>query len=60
MPAVRQPFAAHSRVDCGENALCRSNTGQTSGLPGSVRRLRAGSVTIGRSFWRTVSGSSFR
>ncbi len=27
--------------------LCRSNTGQISGLPGSLRRLRAGSVTMG-------------
>ena len=44
------PAAAHSCVSVGENALCRSKTGQMSGLPGSVRRLRAGSVTIGLIF----------
>ena len=44
------PAAAHSWVSSGEKALCRSNTGQMSGLPGSVRRLRAGSVTIGLIF----------
>src|ERR1019366_9628357 len=26
--------------------LCKSPTGQTSGFPGSVRRMRAGSVTM--------------
>ena len=44
------PAAAQSCVSAVENALCRSNTGQTSGSPGSVRRTRAGSVTIGFSF----------
>ena len=58
MPAVRQPCAAHSCVSRGEKALCRSKTGQISGLPGSMRRLRAGSVTIGRIFSRTTSGGS--
>ena len=46
----RQPVRTHSRRPGSrsgvENSLCQSKTGQTSGLPGSVRRLRAGSVTI--------------
>src|SRR5262249_55559718 len=60
MPALRQPAAAHSWVATGEHALCRSQTGHLSGSPGSLRRTRAGSVTIGFSFWRTTSGGSFR
>ena len=60
MPALRQPAAAHSWVVCGEKASWRSNTGQSSGLPGSVRRTRFGSVTIGLSLARTTSGASFR
>ena len=41
--------------------LCRSKTGQTSGFPASVRRMRAGSVTIVFSFARTSgSGSESR
>ncbi len=47
MPAVRQPVAPRLGVGLGREDACRSNTGQMSGLPGSVRRLRAGSVTIG-------------
>ena len=42
MPALRQPAAAQSWVSCGENALCRSNTGQISGLPGSRAPLARG------------------
>ena len=38
--------------------LCRSPTGQTSGLPGSERRTRAGSVTIVLSFCRTTGSGS--
>ena len=38
--------------------LCRSPTGQTSGLPGSVRRTRAGSVTMVFSFCRTTGSGS--
>src|SRR5271165_7148306 len=38
--------------------LCRSPTGHTSGLPGSLRRMRAGSVTMVFNFARRdVSGS---
>src|SRR5687768_1542415 len=58
MPAVRQPDATYSLSAGGVKILCRSNTGQISGLPGSVRRFRAGSVTIGRTFWRMTSGES--
>src|SRR5216683_3348519 len=46
MPAVRQPSADHFSVSGGENSLCQSYTGHTSGFPGSLRRLRAGSVTM--------------
>ena len=46
MPAVRQPSADHFSVSGGENSLCQSYTGHTFGFPGSLRRLRAGSVTI--------------
>ena len=59
IPALRQPAAAHYCVSRGEKALCKSKTGQTSGSPGSVRRLRAGSVTMGLSFSRTTAGASF-
>ena len=48
IPAVRHPMAHASRSAEGVKILCRSNTGQMSGLPGSERRFRAGSVTIGR------------
>jgi hypothetical protein len=44
----------------GEKTLCRSNTGHMSGSPGSLRRLRAGSVIIVCSFSRTVAGSFLR
>ena len=41
-----------------EKTLWRSKTGQTSGLPGSVRRMRAGSVTMVLSLARmSASGS---
>ncbi len=46
MPAVRQPVAQASRGPSGVKILWRSKTGQTSGFPGSLRRLRAGSVII--------------
>src|SRR3989441_2359939 len=58
--AVRHPVAQYSRSGGGVKMRWRSNTGHTSGLPGSVRRLRAGSVTIGRTFCLTVSGGSER
>src|SRR5262244_545127 len=50
MPAVRHPVAQASRSGAGVKILCRSKTGHTSGLPGSLRRLRAGSVIIGLTF----------
>src|SRR2546428_329823 len=58
MAAVRQPVAQYSRSAGGVKILCRSNTGHTSGLPGSERRLRAGSVIMGRTLARIVSGGS--
>src|SRR6266850_234720 len=58
MPAVRQPLATNCRSTSGVKILCRSKTGQISGLPGSERRLRAGSVIIGRTLARIVSGES--
>src|SRR5213593_4823698 len=57
-PAVRQLVATSSRSPAGVKILCRSKTGQISGLPGSERRLRAGSVIIGRTLARIVSGES--
>src|SRR5437899_3763963 len=56
--AVRHPVAHASRSDGGVKILCRSNTGHTSGLPGSERRFRAGSVTIGRILRVMVSALS--
>src|SRR5215831_1756044 len=50
MPAVRHPAAQASRSGADVKILCRSKTGHTSGLPGSLRRLRAGSVIIGLTF----------
>jgi len=58
--AVRQPSADHASVSGGENSLCQSYTGQMSGLPGSVRRLRAGSVIMARDFVRMESFDSLR
>ena len=58
MPAVRQPVAQASRGASGVKILCRSKTGQMSGLPGSLRRLRAGSVTIGLTLAVISSGVS--
>src|SRR2546427_2869425 len=60
IPAVRHPVAHASRSAAGVKILCRSNTGQMSGLPGSVRRWRAGSVTIGRTLRVMVGPSSAR
>src|SRR3989454_4044385 len=60
MPAVRQPVAHAARASSGVKMRCRSNTGQTSGLPGSLRRLRAGSVTIGLILAVISSGESTR
>src|SRR3989454_328156 len=60
IPAVRQPVAQASRSAAGVKILCRSNTGQISGLPGSLRRLRAGSVTMGLTLRMTTSAGSER
>ena len=60
MAAVRQPVAQASRAGAGVKILCRSKTGQTSGLPGSLRRLRAGSVTMGLTLAAIASGVSDR
>src|SRR5260370_1091672 len=48
IPAVVHPWRTHSSRpgSSAENSLCQSYTGHTSGFPGSVRLLRAGSVTI--------------
>src|SRR5437667_12128721 len=38
IPAERQPSSTLAMVDRSLKILCKSPTGQTSGLPGSVRR----------------------
>ena len=58
MPAVRQPVAQASRSAGGVKILWRSKTGQISGWPGSLRRLRAGSVIIGLTLPVISSGVS--
>src|SRR5258708_10464335 len=58
MPADRHPTLTLSMVAGLLKILCKSPTGQTSGLPGSVRRTRAGSVTMVFSFWRTTGSGS--
>src|ERR1019366_3058435 len=58
IPAVRQPSFTLAMVSAVLKILCRSPTGQRSGLPGSVRRMRAGSVTIVFSFWRKEASGS--
>src|SRR5205807_9482864 len=61
IPALRHPAYTFCSVSLELKILCTSPTGQTSGLPGSVRRTRAGSVTIVLSFCRrTGSGSLIR
>src|SRR6266478_2675265 len=58
IPAERQPSFTLAIVSLLLKILCRSPTGQRSGLPGSVRRTRAGSVTIVFNFWRTTGSGS--
>jgi len=58
IPAERQPMFTFSLVSALLKILCKSPTGQTSGLPGSVRRTLAGSVTIVFSFCRTTGSGS--
>ena len=61
IPALRQPSYTLAIVSALLKILCRSPTGHTSGLPGSVRRMRAGSVTIVFNFCRNdASGSLSR
>src|SRR5215469_6756128 len=64
MPALVQPLRTHSRRPGSrtgvEKSLCQSYTGQTSGLPGSVRRLRAGSVTMALVLARMSASDSER
>ena len=56
--ALRPPSPASP---AGENALCRSNTGQIVGVARDrCGACAPGSVTMGFSFWRTTSGVSFR
>jgi len=58
MPADRHPSFTFAIVGWSLNILCRSPTGQRSGLPGSVRRTRAGSVTMVFSFCRSTGSGS--
>src|SRR5947209_5315318 len=58
IPADRQPSYTLAIVSLELNILRRSPTGHRSGLPGSLRRTRAGSVTIVFSFCRTTGSGS--
>src|SRR2546422_578103 len=58
MPAVVQPCHTHFFRPSSEYTLCNSQTGHFSGLPGSLRFTRAGSVGMVRIFFATDSGSS--
>src|SRR5712691_2180492 len=58
MPADLHPTSTLAIVARSLRILCKSPTGHTSGLPGSVRRTRAGSVTIVFSFCRTTGSAS--
>src|ERR1035437_3199697 len=58
MLADRQPSYTLAIVPLSLKILCRSPTGHTSGLPGSDRRTRAGSVTMVFSFCRTTDSGS--
>ena len=60
MPAVVQPSRTQARVSSLEYSLCRSHTGHFSGVPGSVRRTRAGSVVMPLILRAMDSGSSVR
>ncbi len=56
--APRQLSATVATVSGGEKYLCSWKMLQTSGLPGSFRVTRAGSVLAGRSFCQISSGVS--
>src|SRR5207302_5757050 len=59
-PAVRQLCATSLIVSGGEKPWWIVKMLQTSGLPGSLRVTRAGSVAAGLSFSQMVSGESNR
>ncbi|MND07833.1 hypothetical protein D3C83_300790 [compost metagenome] len=58
MPAVVQPLTTQALRSSFEYTLCSSQTGHFSGLPGSLRLIRAGSVGMVFTFFATTSGSS--
>ena len=58
MPAVVQPLCAHCLVASSEYTRCSDHTGHFSGVPGSVRLTRAGSVGMVLTLRETDSGSS--
>jgi hypothetical protein len=58
MPALRQPCCTQDWVLSSEYMRWNCHTGHFSGSPGSVRRTRAGSVCMVRSFFSTDSGAS--
>ena len=58
IPAVVQPPRTQSLRASSEYTWCNDQTGQRSGVPGSVRFTRAGSVGIVRIFFSTDSGAS--
>jgi len=58
MPALVQPSCAHCLVASFEYTRWSDQTGHFSGVPGSVRLTRAGSVGMVLTFFVTDSGSS--
>src|SRR5712672_3980450 len=60
MPAVVQPCCTHFFLSSSEYTRCSDQTGHFSGLPGSVRFTRAGSVGMVLIFFAIDSGSSRR
>ena len=58
IPADLHPLTTHSLVGVSEYTMWNCQTGHFSGSPASVRRTRAGSVGMVRTFLVTVSVSS--
>jgi hypothetical protein len=58
IPALRQPCSTHAWQVSSEYTWCNCQTGQLAGSPGSVRRMRAGSVGIRRILCVTEAASS--
>src|ERR1035441_10369393 len=56
IPAERQPSYTFAIVSLVLNILCRSPTGHTSGLPGSVRRTRADIGLVDQNIRRLQDG----